>query len=173
MDYFAVWDTRSSIVDGNYEVKVALTDACSNSAIETRRLVVDNTMPIAYITSPQFIDPVTGSVPIYGIVNDAHLLNWDLSYTTPSTSQSGTIASGTTAVDGLLGIWDTSSLEPGVCSLILTANDQAIVDDNDSQHNQSKTQYAVHIGLKGDLNADRVVNLQDLKLMAENWLMSY
>jgi hypothetical protein len=173
-DYFGIWNTFVGIADGAYNVKVSLTDLAGNSAVETRQVAVDNTAPTAVIASPAAGAYLTGWVAVTGTAADSHIGYWSLQYSGGSTSGWITIASGSgSVISGSLGSWDTRALPPGAYILRLTVGDQAVLNGNNSLHNQAEFLRSVRVGLRGDINGDRAINLIDYSLMAAEWLMAY
>ena len=127
------WDT-ASVPDGTYELRVTGTDQCGNDESAVATFEIDNTPPIAEITSPDACDRLDGTVQIRGSVSDANLLDWKLQYTGGSQDSWVTIAQGSNAVsNGVLGTWDTSSLPRCGYTLRLTAFDRSQIDCDDLQ----------------------------------------
>ncbi|MFN0134505.1 MAG: hypothetical protein ACKVS9_00130 [Phycisphaerae bacterium] len=163
-DTLGTWNTRAGIADGNYEIRITGTDACDNSDDATVAVVVDNTPPIAVITTPLPCSPVDGRVAIRGTVNDANLGSWTLQYTGGGASTWQTISSGTRPViNGLLGVLDFTDLASCCYTLRLVATDTAILDCNNALHNQRE--YLVSIDADDcaeDIDGDGDIDLTDL-----------
>ena len=78
----APWDTRlAGLADGDYVLRLQGTDACGHSDTRTVTVSLDNTAPVALISSPAPGDVAAGVVTIRGTASDAHLSNWSLEYT--------------------------------------------------------------------------------------------
>ncbi len=154
-DPLATWNT-SPLPDGDYELKLLGTSLCGHTDQETIPVVVDNTAPVAVITSPvqcQCVDsPV---VPVFGTVQDAHLAHWTLQYTGGPSHGWTEISQGTLPKSNtLLGNWDVSNLPPCDYTLRLLATDDAVLDCNGALHNQSEYLVSVSLGPCYDFDAD-------------------
>lgn len=97
--------------------------------VRERPLVLDNTAPSLSIScpssdSPAFCRIFDASAPLRGTVHDLHLAVWRLESAPGRAAASGfaLISSGTTDIDGLLGILDASALS-GFVTLRLSAED--------------------------------------------------
>ncbi len=155
-DPIAHWETIDlGLPDGEYALRARATDDCGNGAEEYRKVVIDNTWPDAEITSPEPCDYVEGAVNVIGTAFDANIASWRLQYTGGDASGWVTIDSGTTSiVDGSLGIWDTTSLEPCAYTLRLLVTDQAEVNCNSAVHHWSEYTVSVNVGTCGDFDVD-------------------
>lgn len=166
-DPLGSWNTHL-VPDGNYIVRLTGTDDCGNTATDQATVVVDNTAPIAIITSPTPCSYVSGLVSVYGTANDAHLSSWSLSWTGGDAHSWVTIAAGNTAVkDDLLGVWDTRWLRPCAYALRLVVTDQAVIDCNGALHNQAEYTVSVNVGgdaSRMDTDGDGDVDLVDFKV---------
>src|SRR5262245_25969881 len=81
-DPLGVFDTRTlCLPDGDYDLRLTGTTMCGYTRSHTITVTVDNTPPVAVISSPDNCDAVDGVVPIVGTVSDAHLSGWTLQYT--------------------------------------------------------------------------------------------
>jgi hypothetical protein len=117
------------IADGNYQIRVNGTDMCGNTKVVTRNVTVDNTDPIAEITSPVNCSPVEGVVSIMGTASDAHLASWELHYTGGDSTDWTPIDDGiANVVDGLLADWDTTELPLCCYTIRLRVRDQAVLN---------------------------------------------
>ncbi len=170
-DPLGSWNTRAATPDGNYEVRVTGTDDCGNSAASPIvPVVIDNTAPVAAITSPANCAAVSGVVPIVGLVNDAHLQSWTLYYTGGAAHGWVPVpgGSGGANINGVLANWDTSGLEPCCYTLRLVATDQSSLDCG-PWTNQTEFLVSVDVGeapsCPGDLNGDGFIDLDDLSIM--------
>lgn len=128
-DPFATWNTATgpaAVADGPYDVRVRATDGCGLVSTVTRRVIVDNTAPIADIISPSFCRNVCGVVPIVGTASDANLSSWTLQYFDIGGGGWVTIASGTSNVtNGVLANWNTTNLSRCCYVLRLVVEDRA------------------------------------------------
>jgi hypothetical protein len=165
-DPFASWNTRSgaaAVADGDYTVRVRATDGCGQITTVTRNVTVDNTAPIAEISSPMSCTSVSGLVSITGTAFDAHMAGWSVQYTGGDAHGWVTIASGNASiVNGVLASWDTRQLRPCCYAIRLVVTDEASVDCGG---NRNRTEYLVVVdvggGCRADFNGDNVVNSQD------------
>lgn len=170
-DPLGSWNTRVGTTDGAYEVRVTATDDCANTASTVIPVIVDNTPPLAVITSPANCAAVSGAVEIRGIVNDAHLQEWALFYTGGNANGWVPIpgGSGNANVNGVLTVWDTGGLPPCAYTVRLLARDSAVVDCGAAQGNQAEFLLSVDVGgsgqCPGDINNDGTVDLTDLSIM--------
>ncbi|MDX2147046.1 MAG: hypothetical protein SFZ23_05940 [Planctomycetota bacterium] len=161
-DPLGTWNTRSPArPDGNYELRFRGTDICGNTRTQLIPIRLDNTAPIARITSPTNCDSVQGVVTIRGEVFDANISGWVLQYTGGDRNNWVTIASGSTNIpaNGVLATWDTRSL-PNCCyTLRLVASDRANVSCVTS--NQTDYYVSVGVGCPADFNGDGTVDFFD------------
>ncbi len=165
-DPFAFWDTRRlELPDGDYDLRVTGVTTCGNPAIDARTVTLDNTAPVAAITSPLNCDRVSGLVQVIGTAADAHLLGWALQYTGGNTNGWVTIAAGNTSIiNGLIATWDVSGLPACAYTLRLLATDSAIPDCGSPFRAQAEFLVSVEVGLvtPGDINCDGVVDFGDI-----------
>jgi hypothetical protein len=159
------WQTNSgptAVPDGLYQVRVQGTDSCGITASVTQDIRVDNTPPVAVISSPVSCSSVSGLVAVNGVVADANLSGWALQYTGGNTHTWVTIASGNGYVNGLLGNWNTAGLPPCCYALRLLASDRSAINCG-STTNQAEYLITVDLGsgCRADFNGDNVVNSQD------------
>jgi len=155
-DPLGSWDTRAGIADGNYRLRLDATDQCGRASTpQTRDVVIDNTVPIAVITSPTSCSNVVGQVDILGTASDAHLDGWALYYTGGDAHGWVPINSGPSPViHGLLGRWNTAGLRPCAYTLRLVVTDKSVLDCNGALRNQSEYLVSVNVGAHGDFDAD-------------------
>lgn len=164
-DGLGSWNTRTgpaAVADGPYTVRILATDICGNSRTVTRRVVIDNTRPVAEIAQPARCRNVSGIVPVIGTVADANLSGWTLQYTGGSASSWVTIASGSGPVNNaLLGNWNTTGLAPCAYTLRLIASDAAAVNCG-STTNQTEFTVSVNVGCPADFNRSGAATVQDV-----------
>jgi len=167
-DPLASWNTRAGIPDGNYRLRLDAIDQCSRStAPQTRDVVIDNTVPVAVITSPIACSFVGGQVDIRGTANDANLAGWALYYSGDGAHSWVPIASGNSRViNGSLGSWNTTALPSCAYTLRLVVTDQAALDCNGAIHNQAEYTVSVNTGacVVFDADGDGDVDLRDFSL---------
>jgi hypothetical protein len=127
------WNTvLAGLPDGHYELQVLGRDDCGHEASVTRRIQIDNSPPIADITSPMSCMFVDGLVNVFGTANDANLREWVLQFTGGDEPGWATIAAGThPVVNGLLGTWNTNGLPACAYTLRLLVTDHAVVNCDD------------------------------------------
>lgn len=163
-DGLGSWTTNSgptAVPDGPYQLRITATDGCGNTSVVTRNIVVDNTAPVAVISSPSDCSFSTGLVPIVGTVSDANLAGWSLAYTGGDAHGWVTIASGTGPVNnGVLGTWDARGLRNCAYTLRLHAGDRSSVACG-ATTNQTDYYVSVNIGCASDFNHDGIVNSAD------------
>ncbi|MFN0135851.1 MAG: proprotein convertase P-domain-containing protein [Phycisphaerae bacterium] len=160
------WST-GALVDGNYTFRVSGTTICGNTADDSVSLIIDNTAPVAFMTSPLNCAQVGDSVAITGTVTDLHLSGWTLQYTGGPTHGWQTIASGNEPVlNGLLTTWNTSGLPACSYTLRLLASDQSAVSCLGSNGTEYLTSVEVGDNSAGDciadISGDGAINLTDL-----------
>ncbi len=160
------WNTQTpGVPDGDYEVRLTVRDICGQVSTANAEITVDNTPPVAVITSPAECAVVNGVVQVIGTANDANLLGWTLQRSDPATNGWVTISSGNTpVVNGLLGSFNTVGLE-GCCYVLrLIVSDQSQLNCSPFVH---QTEYLVPIdyagqGIVGDVNCDGFVTVADI-----------
>ena len=161
-DPFATWNTLGPVIpDGNYRIRIRTTDACSNTFSVIRDVVVDNTSPIAAISSPLACDNVEGVVQITGTASDANLQNWVLEFTGGDATTWVNIASGTSNItSGTLGFWNVAGLRPCAYTIRLTVADRARLGCAGGPHVTVYTR-SVNVGCPADFNKDGVNDFFD------------
>ncbi|MCA9311811.1 MAG: hypothetical protein KDA21_11435 [Phycisphaerales bacterium] len=168
-DPFAYWDT-TGVPDGDYLITVVAESDCDINAGQEFVVTVDNTPPVAEITSPDNCNTVCGRVAVRGHISDEHLESWVLQYTGGSVNGWVTIASGTDPVDGgRIAFWETAGLDPCCYTLRLIANDTAIVNCQGQPGNQTEFLVSVDVGLASDINGDGSVDFSDLNDLLDDW----
>jgi RHS repeat-associated protein len=122
----ASWDT-SLLGDGQYTIRLTVTDKVGNVKTTSILVTKDATYPIATITSPTGNQYLKGSVNVVGTATDSNFSNYKLEYASQLTpSNWNTIISSTNQVSGAtLGTWNTGSMGDGVYNLRLTVTDLA------------------------------------------------
>jgi hypothetical protein len=153
-DPLANWNTSPGTVpDGSYLLGLSAADVCDIAAVVTHTVIVDNTPPIALITSLADCPAVEESVSISGTASDTNLASWSLHYA-GNGSQGWTLitSSSSSVVNGLLAEWDTSTLEPCTYVLRLRVADRAVVNCDDPHVVDYYA--AVNVGLCGDFDTD-------------------
>ncbi|MFH1747846.1 MAG: sialidase family protein [Planctomycetota bacterium] len=159
------WDT-TSVPDGLYEISVSASSIGGVDS-QTVGVTVDNTAPIAEITSPENCDGVTGTVQVTGTAYDANLSGWSLWYTGGEANNWVLINSGEgSVVDGVLADWDTSNLMPCPYTLKLAVGDQAKLNCTSVLNHTSYYYVSVIVGGgwadRGDINCDGAINAYDI-----------
>lgn len=125
-DTIANWNT-GALPDGSYTVRVQGTTACGNTSVVTRAVSIDNTPPVALITSPPPCSNVCGNIPIVGTAFDTNISGWSLQYTGGDARGWVTIASGTGNItNSTLANWNVSSLRRCAYVLRLVVVDRAL-----------------------------------------------
>ncbi len=161
-DPLASWDTLGAVPDGDYDIRLQGVTDCGDTATEVHTITVDNTSPVADISSPLPCEYVTGLVNIYGTAADANLSQWRLYYTGDGVSGWVTIGSGSSNVNnGLLGRWDTTGLPHCAYTLRLLVWDQAKVSCTTNTH-RSEYLVSVNVGCPSDIDHDGDIDLSDL-----------
>jgi hypothetical protein len=163
-DGLASWITTSggaAVADGSYRLRVVGTDDCGNTRTVTRDVIIDNTRPMAEITSPGTCTNVGGVVAISGNVSDAHMAGWTIQYTGGDAHGWVTIASGNANASGVLANWNTAGLRPCAYTLRLIAGDAASINCG-STNNQTERLVSVNVGCAGDFNRSGGVSVQDI-----------
>ncbi len=161
-DPFASWNTRT-VPDGKYEVRVRVTDVCGRAADTTNTYEVDNTAPIAEITSVTPCEWISGLVDIRGQVFDQNIGSWVLEYTGGGSRGWTRIASGTGNVSAgsTIAVWDTTKLDRCAYTVRLRASDTAAVGCVAPSGNSAGDMVSVNVGCEVDLNGDGTLDLFD------------
>jgi len=166
-DPFANWNTRT-VPDGKYEVRVLVNDVCGRAANTTHVYEVDNTAPIAEITSVMPCEWVNSLVDIKGEVFDKNISGWVLEYTGGSSRGWTRIASGTGNIPAgdTIAIWDTTKLDRCAYTLRLRASDKARVGCVAPSGNAATDMVSVNAGCEADLNGDGVLDIFDFLMFS-------
>lgn len=161
-DPFATWNTRT-VIDGDYQVRVRVTDICGNSADVVRRYEVDNTAPVATIDSIMPCEWLVGLVEVKGQIFDKNLGSWVLEYTGGGERGWRTIATGTSniPVGGVIAVWDTTSLPRCAYTLRLRATDKSRVGCLAPSGNSASDMVSFNVGCEVDLNGDGRLDIFD------------
>jgi hypothetical protein len=120
---------------------------------------------------------VEGAVEVSGTVNDANLAGWSLQYSGGDVNGWVTIASGGgSMINGVLGVWDTTDLEPCPYALRVVASDTAQLNCNGAIHHISEFIVTVNVGTcdgggtcQGDVNGDGMIDVVDLLILLGAW----
>ena len=166
-DPLGSWNTASgptAVADGDYQVRLRGTTICGDTKDVIRTITVNNTAPIATLSSALACTSVKGVLTITGTANDAHLAGWALQYTGGDAHGWVTIATGNTPViNGVLGNWDTTGLRRCAYTIRLVVSDLAGVNCSGITH-QTEDYASVGVGwyLLGDINCDGIVNFADI-----------
>jgi len=151
-ELLADWDT-TAVGDGAYDVRVIASNGCGDSKTVRRDgILVDNTAPIAEISSPLNCDPFNpiGLLDITGTAFDDNIGSWSLAYTGGDENQWVSIASGSNnVVDDVIASWDISSLRPCAYTIRLRVSDRAIVNCNSGRVRDFYT--SINVGCRADL----------------------
>jgi len=157
------WNTLGS-PDGNYEIRLTGQDSCNHALTTNAFIIVDNTAPIATITSPNSCSFVNGVVPIVGSANDANLLRWDLYFSGGDSQQWNHINGGISPVaNGVLAQWNTAGLQACAYALRLVVTDSAVIDCNAARHNQREFITLVNVGKVCDIDGNGFANGLDVQ----------
>ncbi len=163
-DPFATWSTHTgptSVLDGLYDVRVTGQDICGHIQSQTRTVEVDNTAPVATITSPTNCSYRCGVIEVRGTADDANLAGWTLQYTGGASHGWTTIASGSASViNNVLANWNTAGLPRCAYTIRLIVSDQASVNCGDGS-NSSEYTVSINVGAYADCNADGVTTIAD------------
>ncbi|MCP3961614.1 MAG: DUF11 domain-containing protein [bacterium] len=120
----ASWDL-SALADGPYVLRLTAIDQAGNSARVDRPVVVDNTPPVAILTSPADGGFVTEATDVTGTATDLHFVEYRLEIAASGSGEWLGLRLGTDEVeDGLLHDWQALPPE-GPYDLRLTATDLA------------------------------------------------
>lgn len=122
------WDT-SSLADGLYDLRLRVTDQCGTVGEVVERVEIDNTEPVAEISSPRPCLVSAGVVSFRGTASDANLSHWQLQITGGAFDGWSILAQGEeSVVDGLLGSVDLGALPKCAYTVRLLVWDGTDVD---------------------------------------------
>lgn len=147
--------------DGPHRLTLKAKDQAGNESQEDLILETDNTPPRALLDlPPEFLGT---TLSIQGTADDpanprGHFMDYLLEYGIgPQPNQWTTILfSSQPVTQGILGLWRTGGLLPGIYTFRLTVRDQA--------GNQTTVLRSLRLIIPGDLNGDGRVNLTDALL---------
>lgn len=150
------WNTRSgpsAVPDGAYRVRITGYDTCGHTLAVTRDVIIDNTPPVAVISSPSSCGHHQGSIVVRGQATDANMLGWTLQYTGGDAHGWVTIASGSTnkPAGSILGTWNTAGLRPCAYTLRLIATDASAVNCS-GYYQQTEHTVSISIGCPADVD---------------------
>ncbi|KKG09995.1 Ig-like domain-containing protein [Methanosarcina sp. 2.H.A.1B.4] len=120
----ATWDTIA-LTDGEYTIRLTVTDKASNTNTSTVDVKIDNEPPIAAISGPVEGAYVCGNISINGSADDEDFKNYTVGWWN-ATSHS-IISGSSTGLSGELAEWDTGALADGDYTVLLTVMD---IEDN-------------------------------------------
>jgi large repetitive protein len=110
---------------GQLAVVAKASDAAGNVGEADATLSVidptDTSAPTVTIASPTNGATITQPTEVTGVVNDSHILSWTLAEAPLNGGSFTTIASGTSTVNGNLGLFDPTTLADGAYTIELTA----------------------------------------------------
>ncbi|MFN7314264.1 MAG: hypothetical protein ACK5ZG_08990 [Phycisphaerae bacterium] len=133
--------------DGQYVVRITATDPCGNaSAPIDRTITVDNTPPVAVLTSPAMCSVLgNGTVIVRGTASDANISGWVLQVAGGPFTGWQTIATGTSSITyGVLAAWNTTGLPSCAYVLRLVVSDRSQISCSGStQHREYLTTVAI------------------------------
>lgn len=161
-DPIAFWNTRT-VLDGNYQVRVRVSDICDNTADVVRTYEVDNTAPIGRITSLVPCEWVNGKVEIKGEVFDKNIASWVLEYTGGDSRGWTRIDSGNDNIPagGVIAEWDTKDLQRCAYTVRLRVADKARVGCFTPSGNGGGDQVSINVGCEADLDGNGVLDIFD------------
>jgi hypothetical protein len=115
--------------DGPYVVRLSASDPCGNATFVDRDIIIDNTRPVALLTSPAMCATIgNGTIVIRGTASDANIAGWAVQVAGGPFTGWQTIASGTTSItNGVLANWNTAALPRCAYVIRLLVSDRANV----------------------------------------------
>ncbi len=168
---FAQWNTVPGpsnpvgVADGAYRVRISASDPCGHATEQLFGYTVDNTPPVAVITSPEdCTSQPSDPLEITGIVSDLHLSSWTIDVLGGPYSQWHTLITDSTGENrsGLLYTWNRSGLPDCFFAIRLTATDKTF---NGCESGPNATvSYAIFDGqrCRSDYNRDGLRNSDDV-----------
>ncbi len=166
-DPIAFWNTRT-VLDGDYQVRVRVSDICGNTADVVRTYEIDNTAPVGRITSLVPCEWVNGKVEIKGEVFDKNIASWVLEYTGGSSRGWTRIDSGTDNIPagGVIAVWDTEGLDRCAYTVRLRVTDKARVGCFAPSGNGGGDMVSVNVGCEADLDGNGVLDIFDFLMFS-------
>lgn len=130
----AVGTSFSALQDGVHTIQLSAQDSCGHSSSTSVTFTIDNTSPVALITSPTMCSCLCpgSTYPILGRAFDTNILNWELAYFDVLTGAWLTITSGASNVgnastSALLTNWTVPATVRPCCSMLrLTVRDRTV-----------------------------------------------
>src|SRR6185295_15907394 len=127
-------------------------DDCGYTKTVIRDITIDNTPPVAVLTSPTSCTSLGGTIQIRGTASDAHLARWTLQYTGGPSHGWTTIASGNSnVVNGVLANWNTAGLPNCSYTVRLIASDQSGMNCS-GYTNQTEYDVSIRLGCTADVD---------------------
>lgn len=174
-DIMATWDTIGlALPDGDYELRLAADTGCAGAS-QTIIVTVDNTAPLAVISSPVACDAVSGTISITGTIYDDNLTSWALYYADGAANAWVQLATGTAPViDAQLTTWNTVTQDGCATALRLIATDasaRTCTSTSTAFGNQSEFVAPISVGLLGcgaDLDCSMCVDIADFWLLQQD-----
>ena len=158
-DPLATWNTKTgptAVADGTYRLRFTGVGGCGHITSVSRDVTIDNTAPVATITSPAACDTLCGTVAITGTATDANIAGWTLQYSGGDAHGWVSIASGVSNATGTLANWNTSSLRRCAYVLRLVVSDKAVVNCGPGTNT---TEYLTTVNVGAYANCDGVGGL--------------
>lgn len=121
-------------LNGEYTIQFILTDAAGNKSNAYVDVLIDNTAPIAQITTPTEDGIVSGTVLISGSIEDE---NPDHYYLVVRDAEGSVVAGPATVNEATVDDyeWDTTDVPDGIYQIFLAARD--VVDNRDENSEDS------------------------------------
>ncbi|MCQ1537388.1 hypothetical protein FTO70_17305, partial [Methanosarcina sp. KYL-1] len=116
----AVWNT-TTLADGEYTIRLTVTDKAFNTNTSTVDVKVDNEPPIAAIAEPVEGAYVCGNIGINGSADDENIKNYTVEWW--NATSNSTIFGSSAGLSGKLAEWDTGALADGEYTVLLTVMD--------------------------------------------------
>ncbi|HLP85731.1 MAG TPA: hypothetical protein VK157_15380 [Phycisphaerales bacterium] len=141
--------------DGQYVVRLASTDSCGNATSVDRNITVDNTRPVALLTSPAMCATIgNGTVLIRGTASDANISGWAVQVAGGPFTGWQTIATGTSNItNGVLASWNTNALPRCAYVIRLLVNDRSVVSCSGSTQ---QSEYVTTVALSPNAPCDDI-----------------
>ncbi len=166
----ASWNTNT-FADGRYLMRVTGTNPCGQSTSQSVEVIVDNTPPVAEITTPLSCSNASGtSITVRGTATDANMGEWSLWYIGGLVTHWQLINSGNTpVVSGELGTWNIAGTARCAYALRLVVNDAAVRNNNAAIHNSNEYVVGVDLGCAADFNRDGLESVSDIFDFLNDW----